>query len=125
MKWFGREPAIFISIVYSLLMLLSVLWVRGIDETMAAAVQVLLTAVATALTALTVKPVAPTVFTGVIVAAAALAARFRFHLDENQIALAAAFVASVVTLVGARPQQTPVHDPADGTVVARDTRATL
>ncbi len=110
----GRQPALLITVVYAALMMLSQFGVGGIDEELAAGVQVLLTAIATAITAVKVRPVAPTVFTGVIVAGCALLTRFGFHLDEAQIAGITAFVAATVTAVFAWPNQTPRSSPAPG-----------
>jgi len=107
-KLFGREPAIWVFAIYSALMMLAALNIRGFDGDLAAAVQLLLTTIATAVAAWHVRPIAPTVFTGVITAAAALLSRYGWHLDEVQIAGITSFVASAVVLVGARPQQTPI-----------------
>ena len=65
---FGREPALLISVVFAALMMLSTFAVQGVDDALAAAVQVLLTAIATAWAAWQVRPVAPAIFTGVIAA---------------------------------------------------------
>jgi hypothetical protein len=111
-KLFGRDPAMIISMIYAGVMMLSTFAVRGVDEPLAAAIQLFLTAAATAWAALQVRPMAPAVFTGVIVAGAALGARFGWDLTEVQIAGVTSFVAVVVMLVGARPQQTPVVSPA-------------
>lgn len=119
---FGREPALVVAAIHGVLMMLSAFAVRGFDDKLAALVQVLLVAIMTAWTAWQVKPVAPTIFTGVITAAAALVARFGWELSDVEIASLVAVASALVTLVGARPQQTPVSDPANGTVVARGVR---
>lgn len=106
-----RQPALLIAVIYGALMMLAQFGVAGIDDQLAAGVQLLLTAVATAVTAVKVRPVAPTVFTGIITAGAALLTRFGFHWSEVQIAGVTAFVAAVVTAVFAWPNQTPKADP--------------
>lgn len=106
---FGREPALWIAVIQAGLMLLFTLGVPGVDAGLAGAVSLVLTAGATAWTAWTVKPISPAIFTGVIVAAVQLGARWGLDLSEMQVSSITAFVALVVTLV-ARQQITPVYD---------------
>lgn len=114
MRLWGRQPALWISAIGGVLMMLSQFGVHGIDAGLAATVQLLLTAIVTAWTALHVRPVAPTVFAGVITAAAELAMRFGAHLTEAQIASFTTVVALFVTAVVGWPNQTPRADPAPG-----------
>lgn len=107
---FGREPALWIAVAQSLLMLLFTLGVPGVDGGLAGAVSLVLTAGATAWTALATQPISPAVFTGLIIAAVQLGTRWGLDLSEVQISSITAFVALVVTLV-IRGQITPVADP--------------
>jgi hypothetical protein len=107
---FGREPALWIAVLQAGLMLGFTLGIPGIDAGLAGAVSLVLTAVATAWTALAVKPISPAVFTGVIVAAVQLGTRWGLDLNEVQVSSITAFVALVVTLV-VRAQVTPEVDP--------------
>lgn len=107
---FGREPALWIAVVQAALMLLFTLGVPGIDDGLAGAVSLVLTAAATAWTALAVRPVAPAVFTGALVALAQLLSRWGLDLSDVQVASITGFVMLVVTLV-TRAQVTPMDDP--------------
>lgn len=118
-KLFGREPALWIAALQALLMLLFTLGVPGIDGGLAGAVSLVLTAAATAWTALSVRPVAPSIFTGLIVALVQLVARWGVDLSDVQVGSITAFVMLLVTLIF-RAQVTPLSDPKtiDGVVVA-------
>jgi hypothetical protein len=107
---FGREPALWIAVIQAALMMLFTLGVPGIDAGLAGAISLVLTALATAWTALSVRPISPTVFTGVMVAAVQLATRWGLDLSEVQVSSATAFVALLMTLV-LRDQVTPTADP--------------
>jgi len=109
-RLFGREPALYIAVIQAALMLAFTLGVPGVDGGLAGAVSLVLTAAAGAWTALAVRPVAPAVFTGLIVAGVQLFSRWGLDLSEVQISSITAFVALVVTLV-ARAQMTPEGDP--------------
>jgi hypothetical protein len=109
-KLFGREPALWIAVIQAGLMLLFTLGVPGIDGALAGAVSLVLTAVATAWTALAVRPVSPSVFTGVLVAGVQLFSRWGLDLSDVQVATMTGFVALVVTLI-MRGQVTPADDP--------------
>lgn len=107
---FGREPALWIAALQAALMLLFTLGVPGVDGGLAGAVSLVLTAGASAWTALAVKPISPAVFTGLLIAAVQLGTRWGLDLSEVQIGSITGFVALVVTLV-IRGQITPVEDP--------------
>lgn len=109
-KLFGREPALWIAVIQSALMLLFTLGVPGIDGGFAAAITLVLTAAASVWTAFAVRPVAPAIFTGLIVALVQLFSRWGLDWSEVQVSSVTGFVALVVTLV-IRGQSTPDHDP--------------
>lgn len=109
-RLFGREPALWIAVVQAALMLAFTLGVPGIDGGIAAAVSLVLTAASGVWTALATRPVAPAVFTGLIVAAVQLFSRWGLDWTEVQVSSITAFVALVVTLV-IRGQITPEDDP--------------
>lgn len=83
----------------------------GLDADTAAAVQAVLAALFGVLAALQVRPVAPSVFAGLISAAAILLARFGLEATPEQVAAVQFVAASAVVLV-IRQQQTPRADPA-------------
>jgi len=107
---FGREPALWIAVVQSVLMLLATLGIPGVDGVLAAAVALLLTAACTAWTALAVRPVAPAVFVGVVTALAPLLARFGLDLSDTQVATLSTVVVMVVALL-VRGQVSPAVEP--------------
>lgn len=109
-KIFGREPALFIAAIQAALMLAFTLGVPGVDGGLAGAISLVLTAAASAWTALAVRPVAPAVFSGVIVAAVQLLSRWGLDWTEVEVSSLTGFVAVLVTLV-ARGQMTPDADP--------------
>lgn len=115
-RFFGREPALWIAVIQSALTLGFTLGVPGIDDGLAGAVSLVLTAAATAWTALAVRPVSPAVFTGTLVGLAQLLSRWGLDLSDVQVASITSFVALVVTLV-MRGQVTPAEDPRPRDVV--------
>lgn len=119
---FGREPALWIAVMQAFLILAFTLGIPGVDGGLAGAVSLLLTTAATAWSALAVRPVAPALFTGVLVALVQLLSRWGLDLNEVQVSSITGFVALVVTLV-ARGQITPDADPRtiDGQVVSVNT----
>lgn len=123
---FGREPAALISAVTALLMLFVAFGADFLSAKQAGAVEAFLAAAATVWIAVKVRPVAPTVLTGLISTGATLAAAYGFELDQAQVgAISAASIALMTALV-VRPQSTPKNDPRtiDGAVVPGDLRDT-
>lgn len=114
-KLFGREPAMWIQALTALLALFVGFGVPGLSDTLAAAVTALAAAIFAAVQALAVQPVAPTVFSGVIAAAAPLVMHFGLDLTQQQVGLVSIAVATVVGLL-VRSQSTPVHDPSSSAV---------
>lgn len=109
-KWFGRDPALWIQAVTTVLAVLVGFQFPRLTDSMAAAIIALLYAVAGVYVAWTVRPWVPGFFTGVIAAGAALAGEFGLHLSQPQVSLLAAAAAAGVTL-WARGHVTPAHDP--------------
>jgi hypothetical protein len=118
-KILGREPAILLQSAHAVLLVLSSFLPAkfGLDHNTVALIQILITAAVTAWVALHVKPVAPTVLSGVVIAAVNLLARFGWPLSEFQIASLLTVIAFFVTF-WSRNQQTPVYDPAADLEVA-------
>ena len=109
-KWFGRDPALWIQAVATVLAVLVGFKLPGLTDPMAAAIIALLYAVAGVYVAWTVRPWVPGFFTGLITAAAVLLGEFGLHLTQEQVSLLAAAVATFVTL-WAYGRVTPEHDP--------------
>jgi len=110
-RLFGRDPALWLQAVSGLLVILVGLGLPGLTDSVAAAIMALIAAALTTWQALLVRPVAPTVMSGLIVALAPLGAYFGLHLAQSQIATLTAGVAGIVALI-VRSQSTPVYDPA-------------
>lgn len=103
-RWFGREPALVLQTITAFLTLLVGFELPGLNDTLAAAIMAVLTAGAAAWTALHVRPIAPTVFGGLIAAGSALVSTIWLHASQAHTAALTAFVAVLVALL-TRPQQ--------------------
>lgn len=112
-RWFGRQPALWINSLATVLAVGVGFGVPGLTDGLAAAIVALAYAVAGVYVAWSVQPAAPGLFTGLIAASAALAAEFGFHVSQQQVSLIAAAAATIVTL-WAWPNVTPAHDPVAG-----------
>lgn len=120
----GREPAVLIGAAASLLAVLIGFVPTALTVEQAGAITAFLTAGAAVWTAIKVRPVAPTLFVGVITTGATLLASFGFALTQQQVGAVAAASVAVMTALVVRPQSTPKNDPRtiDGTIVAGDIR---
>lgn len=122
---FGREPATIIGAVASLMAVLVAFGLDFLTAKQAGAVEAFLTAAAFAWMALKVRPVAPSIFVGVITTGATLAATYGYELSQAQVGSIAAASVAVMTMLVVRPQSTPKADPRtiDGVVISGDVRA--
>lgn len=107
-KLWGREPALIISVIGTLVTLLAALNIPGVTAGAAAAVTTFVTAV---VIAATTRPVAPALFTAVVAAGASLFAEYGLHAADGVVAAVGAVVLSGFALFGIRPQVTPAADP--------------
>lgn len=119
MKIFGREPAVIIGAIGTLITLLVSFKIPGFDAGIGAALTALITAV---IIAFTTRPIGPSLFVAVIVPAAALFYQYGVHLSDQMIAALSAVVLAGFTLFGIRPQVTPKADPAPTTPTSGDVR---
>lgn len=108
-KLWGREPALWISTASAILSVLVGFGLPGLTDGLAAALTAFLTAAAAAWTAWHVRPVAPSVFTGVVTTGATLLTAFGLDLTQQQVALVAVAVTTVMTLI-VRAQVSPAMD---------------
>ncbi|WP_326564567.1 hypothetical protein [Micromonospora peucetia] len=108
MKIFGREPALVIGAIGSLLTVLAALNVPGLSAGQAAAVTAL---VAAGITAWATRPVAPALYVGAVAAGAVLLAEYGFHVSDGTVAAIGGAVVAGFALFGVRPQVTPAADP--------------
>ncbi|MEV4705017.1 hypothetical protein [Actinoplanes sp. NPDC049316] len=104
-KIFGREPALIVGAVGSLLTVFAALNVPGLSTGAAAAITAFLSAV---LIAFTTRPVAPALYTGVVSAGVAVLAEYGFHAPEQLVATLPAAILAAFALFGVRPQASPV-----------------
>jgi repressor of nif and glnA expression len=109
-RWFGREPALVIQTLAAVASVLLAFGLPGLSDGLIASMTAFLTAVAAAWTALTVRPIGPAVFTGVITTGATLGAAFGLDLSQQQVGVVAAAAIAVMTM-WTRAQVTPEHDP--------------
>ncbi|WP_341719920.1 hypothetical protein QQG74_09540 [Micromonospora sp. FIMYZ51] len=120
----GREPAVLINAAAALLATFIGFVPTALTGGQAGAILAFLTAAAAVWTAVKVRPIAPTIFVGLITTGATLAGAFGFDLSQQQVGSLAAASVALMTLLVIRPQSTPVADPRtiDGTVVSGDVR---
>lgn len=104
MKIFGREPALIVGAVGSLLTVLAALNVPGIDAGAAAAITAFFSAL---IIAMCTRPWAPALFTGVVAAGAALIAEYGYNVSDGAVAAISGAVLAGFALFGIRPQVTP------------------
>lgn len=110
----GREPALIIGAVGALLTVLAAANLSFLSASAAAAVTALITA---AVTAWATRPVAPSLYVGVITAAAALTAEYGFNVSDQMVAALSGAVLAGFALFGVRPQVSPAAKVIDGEVV--------
>lgn len=103
MRIFGREPALWITLVGGALTLLASFHTPGVPAGLADAVIAFLTAL---LVAVTTRPWAPALFKGVVTAAVAVLAEYGFHFSDVQIGSVTAFAMGLTALL-VRSQVSP------------------
>lgn len=119
-KLFGREPALWIAAISALATMLLGLGFPGLNDGVIAGMTLVLNAAAATWTAFLTRPIAPTVFTGLITAIATWAAAWGWDLAQGQVASVTFAVTAFMMLV-TRNQVTPeIADPADVPRAYRD-----
>lgn len=121
MRLFGREPALWIQALSATLALLVGLGLPGLNDTLAASITAVATAGAATWVALRTMPIAPTVFSGFITAAATLGAALGLDLSQQQVSLVTLTATAVMALL-TRAQVTPKDDPSTRLVAYRGRR---
>lgn len=107
----GREPAVVIGAVSAILAVLVGFGLDFLSADQAGAISAALTAAAAVYTAVKVRPVAPSLFVGLITTGATLAGAYGFNLSQAQVGVLAAASVAVMTALVTRPQSTPKSDP--------------
>lgn len=104
MRLFGREPALIISAIGSLVTVLAALNIPGVTAGAAAAITAFLSAL---IIAFTTRPWAPAMFTGVVAAGASLIAEYGLHVSDGVVAALGGLILAGFALFGIRPQVVP------------------
>lgn len=114
---FGRDPGLWIAFIGAAITWLVSLKLEWLNAGQATAITTLITAV---LIAATTRPWAPSLFTGVVAAGAALFAEYNLAVSDEFVTGLGMIILAGSALIGIRPQVTPNNDPRiiQGTVVA-------
>lgn len=104
-KLFGREPALWISVISGALSLVVSLSV-GLDAEEAAGWVAVITALFGVATAILTRPIAPAAFTTLVTVTADLLAAYHFDVSAGTVAAVNGFVLAVLTLL-TRAQVSP------------------
>lgn len=111
MKIFGREPALVIGGIGALMTVLAALNLPGLSAGAAAAVTAL---VAAGVTAWATRPIAPSLYVGVIGAGAVLLAEYNYNVSDEVVAGLGGAIVAGFALFGVRPQVSPATKTTNG-----------
>lgn len=110
---FNREPAAWLNAVAAAIALLVGLGAFGLTDTKGQALVAVASGLTSAILAFRVRPVVPTILSGVLTSGfAALAAFNVIHLSASNVGLIVAFAEILLTAIAVRPFSTPAADPA-------------
>jgi hypothetical protein len=110
-KILGREPTLWISFIASLVLLLGTLGLRWLDGEQAILVVAAINAVAAAINAYTVRPIAPAVFTYAVAALVSVFAAYGLEVTPEQLAMINGVVIMALGLItrgAVAPEETVV-----------------
>lgn len=96
---FKRDPSLYISAIAAILGVGVSLGLRGLDAHQAAAIMAVITAAGGAWTAVHTRPVAPSLFTGLLGAGALLAAAYTIDIPQDTLAAVQVAVSSLVGIL--------------------------
>lgn len=113
MKTLFREPALWIAVISAALGLVATFGLSWLSAGQAALIVAAINAVAAAVTAWRVRPIAPSVFTGAAGAVIALAGGYGLHLSQPTIGAVNTLVIAVLALL-TRGQVSPVPAKTSG-----------
>ena len=100
----SREPALWIGAIGSVLTTLATLNLHWLPASAVAAILSLLTAIATAVTT---RPIAPSLYVGVLAAVAAVLTQYGFHVPDSTVAATSGVILAAFALFGIRNQVSP------------------
>jgi hypothetical protein len=114
-KIFGREPTLILQGLTALLTFLVTFGWDGLSTDQAAVIVAVVAAVLTAVNALLVRPVPPTVWTGVITAGASLLAAYGLDFSQERVGTLVMAVTAIMAVL-LRQSVTPEGSPSNATV---------
>lgn len=118
LKLWTKEPTLLIGAVSAVLAFFVTFGVEGLSGEQAGLIVGVVTAILTLINAWAVRPIAPTLFSGLITAGAALLAGYGLELGQEQVGQFQLAVVAVMTLI-LRGQVMP--ERTDGTATPVDT----
>jgi riboflavin transporter FmnP len=110
-RLFGREPALFIAVITSAVLLIGTMNLRWISGDQAGFIVAAIVALAAAAMAWTTRPLQPALFTGVVGAVVAVLAAYNFNLPAETVAGINSLLITVLALLTrgqVAPQETAV-----------------
>lgn len=110
MKILGRNPTLYLAFVTAVISLLGTFGFRLLGPDQAGLWNSAITAVAGAIVAYTVRPIAPAAFTFAIAALAQLGAAYGLHVTDPQLSMLNALVVPTLALL-TRDQVSPIETP--------------
>lgn len=115
-RLFGREPALYLGVISAALVLLGTQGFSGMTPEHASLWIALLNTIVAAVGAWTTRPIAPSVFTGAVAAAAALASSYGFELSTEAVGAVNSLVIAALSLI-VRGEVTPQETKVSKTTV--------
>ena len=116
MRILGREPTLWISFVASLVLLLGTLGFNWLDGDQAVLIVAAINAIAGAINAYTVRPIAPAVFTYAVAALVAVFAAYGLEVTPEQLAMLNGVVImglGLITRGAVAPQETKISHASE------------
>lgn len=112
MKIFGREPAVWLGFIASVLGLIVAFGVGGLTEDQASVIVTAIAAVGMAVAAVFTRPFVPALVTAAVVAVGGMLLAFGIEVSAEVVASVNFAVLNVLALVGVRPQVAPTPPDA-------------
>lgn len=106
MKIFGREPTLWLSLIYALITLVGTVGLRGLSGEQSGLWIAAISAAFLAINAYAVRPISPVAFTYAIAAVIALIGSYGYHLPDATVAAINAGVVPILALLS-RDQVSP------------------
>ena len=111
MKIFGREPTLYIAVISSLIIIIGTLGFHWLTGQQAGIIVAAINAVAGAVNAYAVKPIAPAAFTYAVAAIVAVTASYGYDVSPETLAainLGVVPLLALLTRGQVSPEETPV-----------------